>query len=145
MREFTTKSGANVVIFFAGFKQASSLKNAVSRELLKINIDLGKLNKETIGSLLESDVTPEFLNSCKNVLLILDSSETVEKALFDCLIRCTYNGEKITRDTFEDFEAVSDYYEIAFNCLKDNLFPFFKNQISLLGILKKAKNSDIQK
>ncbi len=146
MREFQTKNGVEVVINFAGFKEASALKRAIGIELLKVNIDLDKIDPNNIKSLMEVDITPDLINTFKNFILVLDTSPAVEKALFDCLVRCTYDHEKITKDTFEDIEAIADYYEVALNCMRDNLTPFFKNHLS--GLTKKIqerKNTNIPK
>jgi hypothetical protein len=123
--EFIATSGAKVKINPAPFGAAISLKSALARELsaAKVDISIDLLNG------MQKDIN---LVDFAKVALIVDSSDAVMDRLFDCLIRCSYNGEKITPGTFEDVDARQDYYEIMIACLKENLSPFFKSLISKL-------------
>jgi len=134
--EYTTKDGKLVQINYAGFQDAMELKNAIGHELLKVNVDISDLINKTLDS--------QSVNTLKNLILIVDTSSEVKNALFKCLSRCLYNGYKIDYNTFNDKEAVNEYYTIVINCIKENLSPFFQNQLSELkpllskisGILK---------
>lgn len=139
MRELTTQSGVTVVINPAKLKVATALKNAIFREIGKSGI---KLPPDKID--LKTEITGELVETIVQPILLLDSSPEVEKAIFDCLIFCTYDHEKITYDTFEDIEARADYYEVVIECIKDNLMPFFKNLVSKLKTLQ-PKSTLIQK
>lgn len=114
--EYKSESGAKVVINPADWRDAVALKSAIAKELSKsdLSIDIETISKS-------QDIT-EFVK----LFLVLDSSDVVYAAVFKCLIRCTYKGEKIEEATFEDLEAREDYYEIVFNCIKENISPFFK-------------------
>jgi hypothetical protein len=133
MTEYTTKAGKEIKINYAGFQDAMELKNAIGLELLKVNID--------ISDLLNKELDSQSINTFKNLILIIDTSKPVREALFKCLSRCLYNGFKIDYNTFNDQEAVAEYYNIMINCIKKQLHPFFQNQLSeLLPLLNKAKD-----
>lgn len=102
----------------ADFITAMKLKKAVIGAVKESNVDLSKIDMDNLN--LAS------IDTIGQIILAADSSEKVEKAIFDCLKRCTYNGEKITPDTFEPIEARKDYYDIIIECLKGNLGPFFE-------------------
>lgn len=130
MVEMVTKNGAAVVINVAPFRDAMALKNIIGKELVATG---GRID-------LRSDVTA--------VMLTIDSSEAVYKALFVCLSRCTYNSQKIIEATFESEAAREDYYEVVVECLKANLSPFLKGLLSKLKELENlfpAKNSPTSK
>lgn len=131
MFEFKAPSGASVSIAPSSFKNAFALKNAISKELStnKIDVDITKLN-------LNSDIDFSVLLP---LLLKIDSSDEVHKALFDCLIHCTYNSNKITPALFEDSKTWEDFYKIAIECIKANIAPFFKGMVSGLNLTKNPK------
>lgn len=131
-KEIKTKGGADLVVRLASFANAINLQNIVLREIsgsgLDIDLDLKKMvDGDSEGAL--NELLPALINVC--------SSEAVQKALFDCLVQCTYNSEKITRDTFENFEARGDFYEVLIECAKYNLAPFLKSLLS--GLKEKLK------
>ena len=134
--EFTTQNGVKVKINPADFVISMKLKNAVLKAVKDSGVDVSKIDLKKI--------TAASLQPILEVVLYADTNEAVESSLFKCLERCTYNGEKIIRDTFEPIEAREDYYEIVIACLKENLSPFFKNLISKLRSLT-PKKSDSQK
>jgi len=127
--EFKTQSGADVNICVSDFEAAMALKGAVSSELAKVGIDLSsiKLDKDTEVS--------EVLTPLTQAIFTLDSSKEVYEKLFVCLARCTYNREKITKQTFDDVKARVDFYEIMYACFKVNIFPFFEGPLSKLKTL----------
>lgn len=125
MTEFLATSGARVKINLAPWGVTVALKSAIAQEICKTNMDLNV----NIFSGLQNDIN---LIDFVKLALIVDSSELVYQRLFDCLIKCSYNGDKITPETFEDAKARQDYYDIVIACLKENIFPFFEGQISKL-------------
>ena len=133
MTNITTKSGAEIVIRPASFKNAMALKNAVMKELSSDGVDF---NMDFNGV---ADIVPLFAK--------VDSSEAVQSALFACLATCSYNKAKINLELFDDHESArSDYYEIIIACAKENLSPFFKNLLSGLGdVIPKMAESLKQK
>lgn len=126
MTEFTTKTGATVVINPAPFDDAIDLKSAIQRELAKTQLKFDMSMLKDVDA--EVDVAPLI-----NAAMTVDSSKEVNAALFKCLGRCTYNSQKIVKATFEPVEARSDYYEVIGACMKENVGPFFSGLASLLG------------
>jgi len=84
MREFTSTCGAKVKINQAPFSDALNLKNAVWKEAAKVGFNLNDAK-----GLSEIDVSA-FIGT----FLSIDSSEAVYSAIWPCLARCLYNGEK---------------------------------------------------
>lgn len=123
--EITVPSGAAVAINPAPFKDAKALKMAIEREIA---------------------MSPGF--GIPTVLLV-DSSPSVDAALWPCLVRCTYADEKITESTFNKAEARADYYAIVKACLEVNLRPLLDGLLSQLteyGLLsKRAEPKSAQK
>lgn len=120
--EFTAQSGAKVRINPADFRDAMALKSAIAKEISKSDFDL------SAGSLTDKIDIADFAK----IALAVDSSDTVYDCMFKCLVRCTYDGQKITEATFEDVNSRQDYYEIVIACLKENLLPFFGGLVSKL-------------
>ena len=106
------------------------LKSAIQRELKGINLDLD------LTDLKHADLSALFEGA-----LAVDSSEPVFAALFKCLLRCTYNGHKITLATFEPEDARQDYYDIAVACVRVNLSPFFSRLSAMLERLPAIKSA----
>lgn len=126
MPEIQVPSGKQVLINPAPFQDAMTLKSAIGKAIsgsdVEISIDFAKELK-----------TQEFdLASIVKLAALVDSDAAINEALMKCLIRCTYDGEKITMQTFEPVEAREDYYPIVLACLKENIGPFFKSQLSRL-------------
>lgn len=118
------KSGAKVEMEIASLSESAALRRSMAAEIVKadIMIDLQKLDLKTIS---QADLAGDVFNSIKNVLLVLVSSETVERQLFVCMRRCRYNDVKITAETFEPKEARGDFLPIALEVIKINVLPFF--------------------
>lgn len=132
MVEFKTAArNASVMVNVANFDDAMELKNAVFREVSKEGIKIEDFLNAT-GSTKEIS-----LDQVVKTVMQIDSSPFINAALFKCFMQCTYNGEKITKKTFDSAEAREDYYEIAIAVLKENLTPFFKGLLSRLGGLSK--------
>ena len=131
--EYTTQAGKQVVINYAGFKDACELKRQVGIELLKVNVN--------IDDLINKELDSKSINTFKNLLFTIDSSKEIEDCLFRCLSRSLYNNSKITRELFEDKEVVHEYYDIMIACMRENLSPFFEKQFAVLSeLLIQAKN-----
>lgn len=122
-KQFIAPSGAEVMINIAPWSAAKALKKAVEKEL---------------------STDPNFSFSNSNILaavLAVDSSDTVDAALWPCLIKCTRNKEKITESTFDDAHGRADYYDIVAACVEENLRPLVEglsSKLASLGILTKA-------
>lgn len=119
--EFKTQSGAKVKINPADFEDALELQAAIAEKISESKISFKSMSDEI-------DVA-EFLKAGMSVA----ADKNVREILFKCLVRCTYNGQKITKQTFEDVEARKDFYEVAFSCLKENVGHFIAPLISKLS------------
>lgn len=127
-----TKSGAELKLNIAPMADVLALKNAVTSEIGKAGIDI----KANSSSFFQQDVSKLI-----PVLAALDSSESIQKALFKCAEKSTYDKKKINIELFDDVpEARGDYYEIIFNVLKVNLSTFFKNAASMFSEVMEKSN-----
>ena len=105
-------SGAKVEITLAEFEVSKALYQAVLEETQSVEMSGG----------VELD-----FNFGKDVLCLLLSSKKVERCLWECMKRATYNGLKIDKDTFEPEAARGDYLEVCYEVAKANILPFVKN------------------
>ena len=131
MLEFTAKnSGKSVKIIPAPFKDAIRLK----KEVLKCLNQAGIIKELKLETKKNSEVTDVF-SSLSNLLITMDTSDSFETAIFDCLKVCIYdNTHSITLQLFNDKpELQEDYYEIITKCCEVNLRPFFKSLTSELS------------
>lgn len=136
VKEFKGQSGKRIVINIANFKESAQLKACIAKELLVQNIDLG--NADSLAGLKDelNNSVPKLLNTAKNLLLSCEVSEEFNKALFNCLQHCTYDNLQVREQLFDDVpEAREDYYMIVFECIKENILPFFKGLLSKLKTL----------
>lgn len=67
------------------------------------------------------------VNLFKDILCIGLSSKKIEERISECMKRATYNGLKITEDTFEPVAARDDYLTVCFEVAKENVLPFMKS------------------
>lgn len=125
--EFTTKNGVKVKVNPADFEDAMDLQAAIMDRIstAKFSLNLGDFKDE------KEDVDIDIADFIRMGMSVASSKE-VREILFKCLARCTYDGQKITRNTFEDTEARKDFYEVSFACLKENVGHFIEPLISKL-------------
>ena len=110
MRKVTLPSGAELTVNIAPFKDAKALFQALLKEWKDMGPDL----PSNLGKMFSSAF----------------SSLEVEKALWPCLTRCLYNGEKITPDVFEPDEARQDFIPACLEVVSDDITPFTKGLFS---------------
>jgi hypothetical protein len=119
----TLKSGRVLALNLAPFAVGNRLKKVVARELLNVNVDLGKLKLgQDLG--MDSLADPAVLNTLKSALCVALASDKIEEAMFECAIRCTLDGMKITPDSFESPDARQDFLPVAWEVMVFNLTPF---------------------
>lgn len=122
MVDLIVPSGAKVVIKVAPFEDAIALEQAIAKQMA-IG---GSFNLSTF--------------------MLVVSSPDVYSALMRCLVRCTYNNEKITHKTFDKEEARADFIPIASEAVRKNIGPFEEGLVSALSELaeyaKKQVNTD---
>lgn len=106
--EQTLTSGAKLRIQVAPFAVSKALFQSILREAKGLDVS-------TIG-----DVEVILLKA----FALGFSSQHVENALWACFERCTYNGAKIDKDTFEPLAAREDYMKVCIEVAKGNVFPF---------------------
>lgn len=112
IREVTLPSGAVLKLNPAPFADARNLYQAVLEELKGSRFD----PQQSID-----------VNFFKDMLCSMLSSKKVEAALEKCMQRATYDGIKITKDTFEPVKARDDYLTVCFEVAKENVLPFMKS------------------
>ncbi len=136
MNEITLKSGAILVTQIAPFSSGSKLLKTLLRELKDVDIQLENLDLSQIAS--------QDINTLKNAVCQLLGSDVLEQAVFECMGRCSYNGLRIVRDTFEPENARQDYLPVAWEVIKVNLRPFFSG-LDLSSLASDRPKSDAQK
>lgn len=120
----TLKSGRALLMSIAPFAVGTKLFKTVMAELRAVDIDVTKLDLNADINLAKMD--PKLLNVIKNVACEIASSEVIEATLFECMARCTIDGKKIDRSTFDPPDARQDYLPVAWEVMKFNLTPFFR-------------------
>lgn len=111
-------TGAKIVINPCSLIEAFKLKSKIQKALLDKGMNIERLMEQDIFS----------------IVCALDSDEDVFECMFECLKKSQYNGVGIKPDVFDDVKAREDLYDIFFNCLKVNLYPFFKKLLLKLDI-----------
>lgn len=109
--EIELESKSKLLITLAPFKDAKELYQAVLEELKALKLDP------------QAEIDANFY---KDLFCAGLSSKKIEAALWQCMKRCAYKGEKITDDTFEDEKAREDYIPICFHVMEQNIKPFTK-------------------
>lgn len=123
----TLPTGAQLEITVSPFAPAKALYQAVLEELKGLNLDPTK----------EIDV-----NLFKDFFCTGFASKKIEACLWECMKRATYNGLKVSDDTFEPVEAREDYIQVCFEVAKANIAPFLKSLYAQFGpILAKLQSA----
>lgn len=65
-------------------------------------------------------------NLFKDIITTGISDKDIQKHLWKCAERASYNGVRIDRNTFQPAEARQDYLPAMFEIGKANLYPFLK-------------------
>lgn len=115
MKEVNLPSGAILKITPSPFSIAKALFQALLKEIRDVEVS----SKSDIASLY------------KDLFCIGFSAPEVEKCLWECLKRCTYNSGsgdlRIDEQTFEPLERRDDYLMVCMEVGKENLLPFMKS------------------
>jgi hypothetical protein len=137
METKTLNSGRELGLGMAPFSVGNKLRKVVALELKSVDFSASDLN-------LSADVLKDTkaLNCLKNLLCQAMASDALEAAFFECAARCTLDGIKITRDTFEPENMRGDFLPVAWEVIRFNLAPFFGNlDLSFLGSAKQTPES----
>jgi hypothetical protein len=135
------KSGAELEITMASFRDAKELFECIAKELRNNEIDIKTLD-------LKKEIDGGLINSFKNIILDILTSKTIEEALNKCFCRALYNNKKINSDLFDtDTKAREDYYIICWEVARYNLIPFLKgiDLSSLKNLLPESTKINTQK
>lgn len=129
--ETTLPSGAKLSITPASFEIANELRKAIMRALKGVSFD-GKIQ----------DISQMDVNILKEAIISVGSDDEIEKILFQCFARVTYDGVKIEKGLFDDLELGdklrSDYHNICWKVIEANVVkPFFSQTFSGLKTLAK--------
>ncbi len=122
--KITLKSGAILDITRSPFVIGHKLFKTVLKELKDVNLKLGLKEGQTLGGLFELELTDDALNTAKNGILTLLSSQEIEDVLWECFERCLYENKKITKNLFDDEKVCEDYLEVYKEVMTLNLAPF---------------------
>lgn len=128
MSKHTLPSGAVLEVTILPFEDAWQ----VSQDLLvlagSLDIDVKGMNLDDIKA---ADVLDFKTPLCKVL-----SSQSAMSAAWKCFARCTYNGLRVDKQTFEKPEARGDFLIAAFFALADNVRPFFGSLVSFFQAVK---------
>lgn len=107
-------SGAILKITAAPFAVAKALYQALLKELKDVRFDF-----------------TDQIELYKQLFCVGFSSPEIERCLWECFKRCTYDSGrgdfKIDLDTFEPESAREDYMTVCTEVAKVNIVPFAKN------------------
>lgn len=118
-QKVTLKSGHEIELQPPSFAQATRLYKALCAELIKVNVSFKLSDLKTFAT---RDV-----GELKNLILQVLGSDAIEQAIFSCAEKCTLDGERITRATFEPVDHRCDWLPVALEVAKHSLSPFFAN------------------
>ncbi len=122
MESKTLKSGHVLQLAIADFGVACKLRRIVAAELLKVDLDITKIDLQM--DLAKMD--PGMLRTMKDIVCVLMASEAVEQAFLACAGRCLLQGQRITKETFEPEDMRGDYLPTAWEVISLNLAVFFE-------------------
>lgn len=125
------ESGARLVVSDARFQDADALFKALAKNVRHMTL------------------TPDLLKMDVAVLQgpIIDAatSDEVSDKLFKCLALCTYEGQRVSRELFDDpklgRQARADYFQIAWEVIRFNCGPFLERIPMWLKALRPTKES----
>ena len=120
--EVKLPSGATLDITLLDYEKAFDVFQIVARQLGLIDVDFSKIDFEKFQLM---DVM-EFKRPLTQIL----SNPDLVKVGNQCLVKCTYDGIKITAKTWEPPEARKDYVFAIFYALKENCYPFVEGVFS---------------
>jgi hypothetical protein len=130
--EYTMASGSKLNVTMSSFQEANALKNAL---LVAVKGVPGLDDSLLAGTAKDQEIGPILA-----ILVNAATSEEVERHLFKCFERCTYDNIRVTRDLFDDakigLQARQDYYEMSVKVIQENCLPFFKQALSLFAQLR---------
>jgi hypothetical protein len=143
----TLKSGAILDVTRSPFVISHKLFKTILKEMRGVTLKLGLKDGQTLGNLAELELTDDALNTAKDGILTLLSSQEIEDVLWECFERCLYNNKKISKNLFDDEKICEDYLEVCKEVLGLNLAPFKQSLILLfprLNLEKTIKSQELK-
>lgn len=136
MKELIGHNGAKIIINPASFALVRRLRQCIANELKNVSIDIGNPNSlNDLKQAFNSNVS-KYLNQLKDLILGLETSQQFNDVIWECLSCCVYDNKQIKMSLFDDVEeARQDYDLIVYECLKENLAPFFSSLAGKLSAL----------
>lgn len=140
----TLKSGATLDITRSPFVTGHKLFKTILKELKDVNLKLGLKEGHSIGEVFNLELTDDAINTAKNGILTLMSSQDIEDSIWECMGgRVLYNNKKVEPNLFNDETVAEDFLEIFKEVMVYNLTPFRKSLESLfpnIRLLKKVED-----
>jgi hypothetical protein len=127
MTSYKLPSGAELEVTPLDFEPAFEISQVVTRFIGLLDVDLTGMDPKQWNSIADID-----LAAIKRPLSQVLSNSDLRKAGDKCLVKCTYNGQKVTTKTWEPVEARQDYLYAIFFAMKENVMPFFEGAFSSL-------------
>ena len=118
MADFTAPSGAKVSVTISSYEICFDLLRAVR----KVTLEKGK--------------------TIENVDVLIDPD--VDRLIYKCMERATYDDQRITRETFELEARRGDFLPIASEIMSINLNPFVPGLSSASKDISQGTNSSRQ-
>lgn len=139
MKTVTLKSGNSLDVQVASFDDAWRLTQSVSHVL---STSLPGFKVEGLDpEAMQKDID---LGKILGIICQLVASPTLYDLLWPCFAPCLYNGNKITRATFQDEAARGDFLPCVVEILKANVVPFIKG-LDLSSLTSPGQKPESQK
>ena len=124
-KEIAMPSGKTLSFQDPDFEDALNLYQAVLEEAKPIQFNT---NLE-VGTII------------KDVFCTAFSSKKIQACIWKCMEKCLYNGERVTKSTWEPVEARSDYMAACLEVAIKSISPFTKDLFAFYGkALEKLQN-----
>lgn len=138
--KMTLKSGATLDITRSPFVIGHKLFKTVLKEMKGVSLKLGLKEGQTLNNLFDLEITDEVLDTAKDGIFTLLSSQDIEDVLWECFPRILYNNKKVdSKNFFDDEKTCEDYLDICKNVLEVNLKPFQVGLASLFPSFRLGK------
>ena len=124
MQNISLKNGHVLGLTIADFGPANRLRKEIVREMRSVRLDTD-MDLSNLKDVLKMEMDAKTLNTVKDIVCQLLGSDAVEAAVFECMKKCTLQGEKITPSSFDKEETREDFLVVAWEVIKINIAPFF--------------------
>ncbi len=139
MQGFTLSTGAKLEVTESSFAEAYALEKALISSVKETNLS---------GLQVKKDVFDMDVDVLLKSVLVMATSPEVERCLFKCFERATYDGVKISRGLFDDpkigLQIREDFHEICLKVAEVNCLPFLKRIFSVLKTFLQTLNATLK-